>query len=103
MSCRRVGTGLRDVQIFASSGLDEFALRDLLAVKQAPIDGFGVGSAMDTSQALPSLDCAYKLEEYAGQARRKRSEGKATWPGRKQVFRQFAGAGEMAQDVLASQ
>jgi nicotinate phosphoribosyltransferase len=93
--------GLHEVQIFASSGLDEFALHDLLAVKQAPIDGFGIGSAMDTSQDVPSLDCAYKLEEYAGQARRKRSEGKATWPGRKQVYRRFAGSGEMTQDTLA--
>jgi nicotinate phosphoribosyltransferase len=92
---------LPDVQIFASSGLDEFALHELLAVKQAPIDGFGIGSAMDTSQDAPSLDCAYKLQEYAGHARRKRSEGKAMWPGRKQVFRRSADAGEMVQDALA--
>ena len=37
----------------------------------------------------PALDCAYKLQEYAGQPRRKRSEGKATWPGRKQVYRSY--------------
>ncbi|HZR03819.1 MAG TPA: nicotinate phosphoribosyltransferase, partial [Burkholderiales bacterium] len=92
--------GLRGVRIFASSGLDEFALHDLLAVKHAPIDGFGIGSALDTSQDLPSLDCAYKLQEYAGRARRKRSEGKATWPGRKQVFRRYDEAGRMAEDVL---
>ena len=77
--------GLNEVKIFASSGLDECALRELLSVRQAPIDGFGIGSAMDTSQDLPNLDCAYKLQEYAGRARRKRSEGKATWPGRKQI------------------
>jgi nicotinate phosphoribosyltransferase len=93
--------GLSDVQIFASSGLDELALHDLLAVRHAPIDGFGIGSAMDTSQDVPSLDCAYKLQEYAGQARRKRSEGKATWPGRKQVYRRCADTGEMLQDTLA--
>ena len=37
----------------------------------------------------PSLDCAYKLQEYAGKPRRKLSEGKATWPGRKQVWRAY--------------
>jgi nicotinate phosphoribosyltransferase len=46
------------------------------------------------------LDCAYKLEEYAAQARRKRSTGKATWPGRKQVYRQLGPDGRMAGDVI---
>jgi nicotinate phosphoribosyltransferase len=93
--------GLREVRIFASSGLDEYALHELIEARHAPIDGFGIGSAMDTSQDLPSLDCAYKLQEYAGRARRKRSEGKATWPGRKQVFRRYDANGSMIGDVLA--
>ena len=46
------------------------------------------------------MDCAYKLQEYAGLARRKRSESKATWPGRKQVFRRYDGDGRMREDVL---
>jgi nicotinate phosphoribosyltransferase len=49
----------------------------------------------------PSLDCAYKLQEYAGVARRKRSQGKATWPGRKQVWRRYGADGRMARDVVA--
>jgi len=73
-----------EIRIFASGGLDEYELEKLSA---APIDGFGVGTALVTSSDAPGLDCAYKLVEYAGVARRKRSEGKATWPGRKQVFR----------------
>lgn len=92
--------GLSATRIFASGGLDEHAIRGLLADRQAPIDGFGVGSALDTSQDLPSLDCAYKLQEYAGRARRKRSEGKATWPGRKQVFRLHDDEGRMREDVI---
>ena len=55
---------------------------------------------MDASRDAPSLDCAYKLQEYAGLARRKRSTGKATWPGRKQVFRRYDSRGRMAGDVL---
>jgi nicotinate phosphoribosyltransferase len=86
---RRVRTildegGLERCAIFASGGLDEVSLRDLAG---APIDGFGIGSRLDTSADAPYLDCAYKLEEYAGRPRRKRSEGKATWPGTKQIYR----------------
>ncbi len=67
----------------------------------APIDGFGVGSSLTTSSDLPALDCAYKLQEYKAIPRRKRSEGKATWPGRKQVWRRYDGGGRMAGDVLS--
>jgi nicotinate phosphoribosyltransferase len=90
--------GLRDVKIFASGNLDEHKLRELHAT--APIDGYGVGTRMNTSADKPYLDCAYKLQEYAGRARRKRSEGKATWPGRKQVFRNCDAEGHFAGDIL---
>jgi nicotinate phosphoribosyltransferase len=56
---------------------------------------------MDTSADAPYLDCAYKLVEYAGKARRKRSEGKVLWPGRKQVFRKYDKTGRMAGDLLS--
>jgi nicotinate phosphoribosyltransferase len=91
-------SGMRDVQIFASGNIDEYAIHDLLSAG-APIDAFGVGTRLDTSSDIPYFDCAYKLMEYAGQPRLKKSEGKATWPGRKQVFRSFKGD-RMAGDVL---
>ncbi len=91
--------GLKDIGIFSSGSLDEYALRNLLS-QGAPIDGFGVGTSMVTSADAPYLDCAYKLQEYAGRARRKRSEGKATWPGRKQAYRAYDTNGVMAGDVL---
>jgi nicotinate phosphoribosyltransferase len=91
--------GLHETGIFASGNLDEFELARL-AAQQAPISGFGVGTRLLTSSDAPYLDCAYKLQEYAGQARRKRSEGKATWPGRKQVYRSYDADGCMAGDVL---
>lgn len=90
---------LQSIGIFASGNLDEFRIRDLVAAG-APIDGFGVGTRMNTSADAPYLDCAYKLQEYAGRPRRKRSEGKATWPGRKQVWRRFDAGGRMAGDTL---
>lgn len=91
--------GLCDVTIFASGGLDERSLQEITAQK-APIDGFGVGTGLTTSSDAPALDCAYKLQEYAGQAKRKRSEGKATWPGRKRVYRRFDEGGMMSGDTL---
>jgi nicotinate phosphoribosyltransferase len=90
--------GLKDVRIFASGNLDEYAIRDLLS-RGAPINGFGVGTKLDTSEDAPYLECAYKLMEYAGTPRFKKSQGKATIPGRKQVFRQFDNR-TMAGDVL---
>jgi nicotinate phosphoribosyltransferase len=79
--------GLRKVQIFASSGLDEHVIQDLVAAG-APIDGFGVGAKMAVSADAPYLDNAYKLVEYDGQPRMKLSTDKQTMPGRKQIFRQ---------------
>jgi nicotinate phosphoribosyltransferase len=50
---------------------------------------------------VPALDCAYKLQEYAGKPKRKLSEGKATWPGRKQVWRAYDADGRMRGDILS--
>lgn len=94
--------GLHKVTIFSSGSLDEYALHHLLHKQAAPIDGFGVGTSLDTSADAPYLDCAYKLQEYAGVARRKRSEGKATWPGRKQIYRYFDADGVMSHDVITT-
>ncbi len=91
--------GLRDTAIFASGGLDEDVIATLMRAG-APIDGFGVGTSLTTSNDVAALDCAYKLQEYAGRARRKRSTGKATWPGRKQVWRRFDGERRMAGDIV---
>ncbi len=92
--------GLTEVKIFASGGLDEYRLQSLAV--EAPIDGFGIGTRMNTSADKPYLDCAYKLQEYAGAPRRKRSEGKATWPGRKQVYRRREDSGKFASDLLTT-
>ena len=54
--------------IFASGSLDEDALRVAARARGAPIDGFGVGTSLATSSDVPALDCAYKLQEYAGVA-----------------------------------
>ncbi len=92
--------GLGSIGIVASGGLDEDKIAGLVE-DDAPIDGFGVGSSLTTISDAPVLDCAYKLQEYRGLARRKLSTGKATWPGRKQVWRRFDDNGRMTGDVLS--
>ncbi len=91
--------GCGDITIFASGGLDEDSVAAILRAG-APIDGFGVGTSLTTSSDVPSLDCAYKLQEYAGLPRRKYSSSKETWPGRKQVWRGYGADGRMAGDIL---
>jgi nicotinate phosphoribosyltransferase len=93
--------GCNEIRIFCSGNLDEYRLQELLA-EGAPVDGFGVGTHLDISEDAPSLDCVYKLQAYAGRPRRKRSEGKATWPGSKQVYRYFTESGVFSRDVLTT-
>lgn len=94
--------GLEDVRIFASGGLDEAALQDLVD-GGAPIDGFGIGTALATSRDAPSLDMSYKLAAYDGEPVMKLSQGKRTLPGAKQVFRSLDEQGMLEGDVLGLQ
>jgi nicotinate phosphoribosyltransferase len=79
--------GLRQVRIFASGGLDEYAI-DRLTSGGAPIDGFGVGTSLVISSDAPAVETAYKLVAYDGHPKIKLSPGKVIYPGQKQVFRQ---------------
>jgi nicotinate phosphoribosyltransferase len=92
--------GLREVEIFASGGLDEFEVDELLRAG-APIDAFGVGTKVGVSADAPWTDCAYKLVEYAGRPVLKLSTKKQTLPGPKQVFRYRAPGGIYLRDVIA--
>jgi nicotinate phosphoribosyltransferase len=92
-------SGLEAVEIFASGLLDEYGIARLVE-QGAPITGFGVGTRMGVSDDSPAIDLVYKLTEYAGMGRRKLSPDKATFPGRKQVFR-IKSAGATERDVLA--
>jgi len=92
--------GLGEARIFASGGLDEYEL-EALVEGGAPIDAFGVGTRMGVSADAPWLDMAYKLVAYEGRPVLKRSQGKATLPGPKQVFRFYDREGAMQRDVLA--
>jgi nicotinate phosphoribosyltransferase len=90
--------GLADVSIFASGGLDEDAIADVVA-SGAPIDAFGVGTRMGVSADAPSLEIAYKLAEFAGHGRVKLAPGKVVLPGRKQVFRAHKGGVNLGDTI----
>ena len=92
--------GLKHIRILVSGNLDEERVLNLVQ-SQAAIDAFGVGTVLDTSADAPSLEAVYKLQAYAGAPRRKRSEGKATWPGVKQVWRTVNESGALLRDVVA--
>jgi nicotinate phosphoribosyltransferase len=89
--------GFGAARIVASGGLDEHGIAALVA-SGAPIDAFGVGTALVTSADRPSVDIVYKLVEYDGEPRAKYSAGKVLLPGAKQVYRD----GSAATDVLAT-
>lgn len=96
--------GLQETRIFASGDLDEFAIADLLE-RGAHLDAFGVGTALATSKDAPALSGVYKLVDVeSGEGpsyRAKFSEEKATYPGRKQVFRFFGSNRDYREDIIA--
>ena len=91
--------GFPDVRILASGDLNEDKIRDLLD-SDAPVDMFGVGTEMGVSYDAPALAGVYKLVEDTRGYRIKRSTGKVTLPGRKQVWR-VTRDGRMIEDVIA--
>ena len=94
--------GMPEARIVASGDLEENQIAHLTAAG-APIDSFGVGTDLGTSRDSPVVNGIYKLVahqvEGSWQDVRKRSPEKATVPGAKQVFRDYA-EGEMRGDVI---
>ncbi|HEX6024019.1 MAG TPA: nicotinate phosphoribosyltransferase [Solirubrobacter sp.] len=97
--------GMPHARIVASGDLDERRIAALVAAG-APIDVWGVGTALGTSQDAPTVGGVYKLVAHRPQGPgwrpvAKRSTDKETLPGPKQVFRRFRD-GVMIEDVLAT-
>ena len=94
---------MSEARIVASGDLEERHIARLTAAG-APIDSFGVGTDLGTSRDSPVVNGIYKLVAHrvggAWRDVRKRSPEKATVPGAKQVFRDYA-IGEMRGDVIA--
>jgi nicotinate phosphoribosyltransferase len=91
--------GAKDIRILVSGSVDEYRIAAMEA-QQAPVDAYCVGTRLAVSEDAPSLDCAYKLQRYADRLCRKRSQWKETWPGPRQVYRQYDAQGLICRDVL---
>lgn len=82
--------GRQDIRIVASGSLNEEMIHSF-SLADVPIDSYGVGTDLVVSSDAPTCDLIYKLVEVIQdgklQPRIKASEGKATMPCRKQVFR----------------
>lgn len=79
-------SGLSDVRIVASGGLDEYQIAELVG-SNAPIDVFACGTNIVAPPDAATLDSAYKMVEYEGRPVAKRSVGKPSIGHRKQVWR----------------
>lgn len=77
---------LPDTLIFGSGDIDEVEIARLQAAG-ASIDGYGIGTKLVTGKPVNGV---YKLVEISDIPTMKQSKSKATYPGRKQVFRQFS-------------
>jgi nicotinate phosphoribosyltransferase len=86
---------LPNVPIFASGDLDEWEIAKLKAAN-APIDGYGLGTKLVTGNPVNGV---YKLVEIDGIPTMKKSPDKVTYPGKKQIFRQFQN-GKLTRDKL---
>lgn len=93
--------GLRDVEIFASSGFDEYKIARTLK-EDARIDAFGVGTKMGVSADAPYFDMAYKLVQYGERPIMKLSTGKVNLAGEKQVFRKTDHQGQFLEDIIGT-
>jgi nicotinate phosphoribosyltransferase len=90
--------GLSFMKIFASGGLDEYQIAEL--VETCPeIDGYGIGTRFAVSREAPDADIVYKLVRYGERDVFKTSPGKVTRPGRKSVLRTTEG-GRYVKDVV---
>jgi nicotinate phosphoribosyltransferase len=97
--------GARDTRIIVTSDLDEHAIA---ALAPAPVDGYGVGTALVTGSGLPTASLVYKLvarDDGAGpdpswRSVTKASPGKIDHGGRKQAFRRHDARGVATAEVV---
>ncbi len=91
--------GADKTRIVLSGDLDEYALAALAA---APVDAYGVGTAVVTGSGAPTAGMVYKLVEVDGRPVAKRSEHKVTHGGRKVAIRRHKPTGTATEEVVCS-
>ena len=91
--------GLKNAIITLSSDLNEYKIKEIID-KGTPVNAFGVGTEMVTSRDDPVVNSVYKLIQHNGIPKIKISEGKITYPGKKQVYRKYDENGKFTIDIL---
>ncbi|WP_204074230.1 nicotinate phosphoribosyltransferase [Planotetraspora phitsanulokensis] len=96
--------GAENTRIIVTGDLDEFSIAALAA---APVDGYGVGTALVTGSGCPTANLVYKLvarEDASGRLQpvAKRSVGKPSKGGRKWAYRATAGGTATAEIVTGA-
>jgi nicotinate phosphoribosyltransferase len=89
--------GAFDTRVVVTSDLDEYAIAALAA---APVDAYGVGTALVTGSGAPTAGFVYKLVERAGTAVEKTSVGKTGRGGRKSLARRLTDRGVAVGDLV---
>ncbi|MFQ4136631.1 nicotinate phosphoribosyltransferase [Nodosilinea sp. PGN35] len=92
---KAVRSHLPTTKILASGDLDEYEIARLQRAG-ATIDGYGLGTKLVTGEPVNGV---YKLVDIDGIPVMKEASGKTTLPGRKQIFRRYAG-GQAVGDRL---
>lgn len=92
---QKVRSLLPHATIFASGDLDEYEIARCKSMG-ACIDGYGLGTRLVTGTPVNAV---YKLVDIDSIATMKQSTSKATYPGRKQIYRQ-CGEGQLSKDRL---
>lgn len=94
--------GATQTRITVTSDLDEYAIAALAA---APVDGYGVGTALVTGSGVPTSGFVYKLVSRAGDdgamvSVAKKSIDKVSMGGRKYALRRRSSAGRAEAEVI---
>jgi nicotinate phosphoribosyltransferase len=89
--------GNTSTRIVLSGDLDEFTIAALAA---APVDAYGVGTAVATGSGSPTAALVYKLAQVAGRPVAKRSDRKATHGGAKTAYRASRDSGTATDEVV---
>ncbi|MFA1550621.1 nicotinate phosphoribosyltransferase [Actinomadura chokoriensis] len=99
--------GAHDTRIVVTGDLDEFGIAALAA---APVDGYGVGTALVTGSGAPTASLIYKLvaradspdEDAPMRPVAKRSPGKPSRGGRKTAIRRIDGHGTAFSETIST-
>ncbi len=94
--------GATRTKIIVTSDLDEYAIAALAA---APVDGYGVGTALVTGSGFPTSSMVYKLVAREGAGGRlepvaKKSKDKKSVGGRKWALRRLGPSGRAEAEVV---